>query len=164
MFDTNLKRIQIGKRKGVITTVVIPANVPICEFKGQVITFDKLHSLEKPDDALQVGPDIYIGPSGNITDHIRHSCNPNCMIHVAGNRSILYSIHAIRENSEITFDYSSSSTEGPDTWLMKCTCGAFNCRKEISGFYHLNENIQSEYKKSGIAALYIREPIFSRKF
>lgn len=164
MYDSYLKRVQIGKRKGVITTITIPPNVPICEFKGNIVHYENLKDLESPNDALQVGPDIYLGPSGNVTDYIRHSCNPNCMVDVVGNRSILYAMHLVRANSEITFDYSSSSTEGPDTWSMNCTCGSFNCRKVISGFYELNESVQKEYKKKGIAALFIREPIFSKRF
>lgn len=164
MYETYLKQVPIGKRKGVISTITIPAGVPVCEFKGNKIYYNELSSLDNPDNALQVGPDIYLCPSGNITDHIRHSCNPSCIIDVVANRSILYSLHVIRANSEITFDYSSSSTENPDTWLMNCTCGSFNCRKTISGFYHLDSKIQEEYKKKGIAALFIRVPIFSKRF
>jgi len=164
MFDNYLKRVPIGNRKGIITTTTIPANVPICEIKGNTITFDKLESLkENQNDALQIGPSVYLAPSGSITDHIRHSCNPNCMLHVAGSRSILYSRYVITANSEITFDYSSTSTEDPDTWEMKCTCKSFNCRKTISGFQHLDKKIQEEYKQKGIAALFIRAPIFLKK-
>ena len=163
MFDGYLKRVVIGKRKGVITTTTIPANTPICEIKGNVLTFDKLGTLDSPDDALQIGSNTYLTPSGNVTDHIRHSCNPNCMVHAAGNRSILYSIYVITANTEITFDYSSTSSENPDTWEMKCNCKSFNCRKTISGFQHLDSKIQEEYKQKGIAALFIRVPIFSKK-
>ena len=163
MLDNYLKRIEIGKRKGVISTIIIQPNTPICEFRGNVITFDNLSSLEEPNDALQIGPNIYLSPAGNLTDHIRHSCNPNCMVHTVGNRAILYSLYLIMPNSEITFDYSSSSTEDPNTWQMHCTCGSFNCRKSISGFHHLDEPLQNEYKQKGIAALFIREKIFLRK-
>lgn len=163
MYLTYLKRIPIGKRKGVITTTAIPANVPVCEIKGDVLTVDKLSAIDKPEDALQIGPDVYLGPTGQITDHIRHSCNPNCMIHTVGNRTILYSMYVIKANSEVTFDYSTSSTEGLDSWQMECNCGSFNCRKTISGFYHLEDKLQEEYKIKGIAALFIREPIFLRK-
>lgn len=164
LLEAYLKRVQIGKRKGVIITGDISDNVPICEFRGKVVTFDQLSTLEKPEDALQVGPNIYIGPSGSVIDHIRHSCNPNCMIHVVGSRAILYSLYVIRKDSEITYDYSSSSTETPATWEMKCTCGDFNCRKNISGFQTLDEKIQSEYNKKGISALFIRVPMFHKRF
>jgi len=163
MFDIYLKRVQIGDRKGVVTTVTIPSNVPICEIKGDIITFDSLSKLENPNDALQIGPDIYIAPSGSITDYIRHSCNPNCMLHVVGNRAIIYSMYVIKADSEITYDYSSTSTESLNTWEMKCTCKSFNCRKNISGFQYLDPQIQLEYKRKGIAALFIREPIFLKK-
>ena len=29
---------------------------------------------------------------------------------------------------------------------MECKCGSFNCRKVISGFAHLSEELQKEYK------------------
>lgn len=147
----------------VITTVTIPENTVICEFKGNILTFNELNSIENSEVALQIGPNTYISPSGMITDYIRHSCNPNCLVHAVGNRAFLYSIYVIFPNSEITFDYSTTSSEFADTWEMNCNCGSYNCRKKISGFYSLEEKLQKEYKEKLIAALYIRKPIFLRK-
>jgi hypothetical protein len=163
MLDAYLKRVTIDNRKGVITTGEIGANIPICEFQGKIITFKELPSLEKPEDALQIGPNIYISPSNYIANYIRHSCTPNCIIHVVGIRAIVYSMYVIRKDSEITFDYSASSTETPDTWDMLCNCGSSNCRKNISGFYNLDKNKQDEYNKKGISALFINSPIFQKK-
>lgn len=164
MYIDFLKRVPIGKRKGVITTTTILADSPVCEIKGNLVYFDKLNELEKPENALQIGPDTYLSPSGEVTDYIWHSCNPNCIAYTLGKRCILYSLHLITPGTEITFDYSTTSSEDTSTWLMKCKCGSFNCRKEISGFPTLDPNLQEKYKKHKMAALFLRENIFQRKF
>lgn len=153
-----LKRIKINNRKAVITTENIQANTPICEFFGEHYSFDELSKLQNADDALQIGPNLYLGYSGNITDKIRHSCNANCRIVTAGSRAILYSLYFIKANSEITYDYSLTSSEAPDTWNMVCNCKSINCRKNISGFYNMDKEDQKA--KISLAALYIRRPNF----
>lgn len=163
MLDNYLKSVNIGKRKGVITTVKISKRTPICEFLGKIYTDKEISSLRKPDDVLQVGPNIYLGESGGLTDDIRHSCSPNCMIHVSGSRAILYSLYLIQPGTELTYDYSATSTDTLETWNMVCNCGSFLCRKNISGFYNLPEELQEKYKKEGIAAIFITSPIFARK-
>lgn len=165
MFTQYLKIALFKNRKGVITTVNIPANVPICEFYGQNYTDQELQNLKNIniDDVLQVGPNVYLAPSGNIDDYIAHSCNPNCIVKANGFRAILYSLYAIQADNEITFDYSTTSTDDLNSWSMKCNCGSINCRKVISGFHLLSNNLQEEYKKKGIAALFIREPIFGKR-
>jgi len=163
MLENYLKRVNIGKRKGVVTTVKVSKRVPICEFLGKIYTDRDLNALNKPNNVLQIGPNTYLGESGRLTDDIRHSCSPNCMIHVSGARAILYSLHLIQPGSELTYDYSATSTDTLDTWNMICNCGSFSCRKNISGFYNLPEELQEKYKKEGIAALFITSPIFARK-
>jgi len=164
MFE-HLKLAQLKKRQGVITTVDIRPNTPICEFTGNLYTTDTLCELSAEDQNIstQIGPNVYLSPSGTITDQINHSCNPNCMVHAVGRRAILYSLYFIRANTEITFDYSTTSNEDHSTWKMECNCGSFNCRKEISGFQLLDPKLQEEYKQKGVAALFIRIPIFNRK-
>ena len=166
MYNQYLKVVSLKDRHVVITEIDIPAKVPICEFTGAVYTDEQINSWKNQKDinnVLQVGPNLYIGPSGGIDDHIGHSCNPNCYIHATGKRAILYSLHLIKVGTEITFDYSSTSTDGPESWKMECKCGSFNCRKIISGFGHLSTELQKEYKDKRVAALFIREPIFLRK-
>lgn len=160
MYDKYIKYIP---KKGVFTQTDIPANIPICEFKGSVYTDYQLLNQPNKNDFLQIGPNTYLSPSGNVDDHIRHSCNPNCVIKPAGCRAILYSLHFIKADSEITFDYSTTSTDTLDSWSMKCNCGSYNCRKIISGFHLLNPELQKDYNNKKITALFIRNPIFNRK-
>jgi len=166
MYDQYLKVVTIKNKKTVITTAPIPSNIPICEFGGELYTDKELAALGDKiniNNVLQIGPNLYIGPSGRADDYIRHSCNPNCFVHASGRRAVLYSLYVIPTGGELTFDYSSTATDDVNTWKMDCTCGDINCRKVISGFQYLNSNLQNEYKKKGIAALFISEPIFMRK-
>lgn len=142
---------------GVFTSVEIPADVPIIEITGDIYSEDKLPDPNHPG-VLQVGPNTFLGPSGTIDDHIGHSCNPNCLMHVVGNRAILYSIYVIPKGYELTFDYSTTSTDSIDKWKIDCICGSNNCRKVISGFHYLDKNLQEEYKKKGMVPLFLSEP------
>jgi hypothetical protein len=144
--------------QGIFTKTTIPAGVPITEFKGQIYPTTKL-----PVDSsmfLQIGPASFLGPIGTVNgvDYINHSCDPNCTIHVIGNRAILYSLYVIPANSELNFDYSTTSTDSLDTWKMDCLCGSPKCRRVISGFQYLNPALQEDYKKRGMVPLFISEP------
>lgn len=151
-----------GIGKGIFTTVEIPANVPILEITGNLYTEANTPDPSEPA-LLQVGPDLFIGPSGDVDDYVNHSCNPNCMMHIVGNRAILYSLYVIPAGAELTFDYSTSSTDSLEKWSMNCLCGSSNCRKVISGFHLLNESIQQDLKNKGMVPLFITHPIFMRK-
>lgn len=146
---------------GVFTKIQIPANVPIVEFTGSIIPKNKLNL--DPSRFLQVGTDRFIGPSGAIDDYINHSCSPNCSVHIVGNRAILYSVYVIQKNKELTFDYSTSSTDTLDSWQMKCNCGSFNCRKIISGYQYLSDSIKKEYIEKGMVPVFITNPQFYNK-
>lgn len=162
MYNQYLKVQPTKTGSGVFTTVDIPANVPIIEITGQIYIYEQ---LPDPNDQVvtQVGPNIYIGRSGTIDDHIAHSCNPNSLLHCVGNRAIIYSMYVIKAGNEITFDYSTSSNESLDSWKMHCKCGDPNCRKVISGFQYLEAKLQEEYKEKGVAALFLTHPIFMKR-
>jgi hypothetical protein len=159
MFVQHLKLQPNKNSKGVFTNIKIPANSIILEFGGDLHDISKLAG----PDVLQVGSNFYLSPSGNIGDKIRHSCNPNSYLHIVGQRAFLYSIYVIEPDTEITFDYSTNSTDTLDTWQMQCTCGSFNCRKVISGFHYLNETQQEEYKNKGLVPLFMTTNIFMKK-
>ena len=162
MYKNYLKTLNKNGKTGVFISIDIPANSPIIEFTGDFFT--KLELKHDMLEVLQVGENYYMGPSGDLDDYIAHSCNPNCYIKVLGNRAILYSLYVIKAGSEITFDYSTSSTDDPKTgWSMKCNCGDPNCRKIISGFSSLTPELQQEYKDKKIAASFLVEPVLIRK-
>lgn len=148
---------------GVFTSVKILKDMPILEFTGDIIPKDKLNI--DPSQYIQIGLDNYIGPSGAIDDKINHSCNPNCYVHTVGNRAILYSLYVINPDNELTFDYSTTSTDTLADWKMKCDCGSYNCRKIISGYQYLDDSLKKEYESKGMVPLFITNPsFFTRKW
>jgi SET domain len=147
---------------GTFSTVKIPAGSPIIEMAGPVI-LDRDITATDYSMYLQVGPNTFIGLSGGVDDYINHSCDPNCYVHVVGNRAILYSLYVIPEGAELTFDYSTTSTDTMATWKMECKCGSNKCRKVISGFQYLDPVLQETYKKKNIVPLYILQPTTIQK-
>lgn len=151
--------------QGIFSTVKIPANVPIIEFQGDICTEKKLPT----DNAayLQIGPDKFLTPTGSLVgvDFINHSCDPNCLVRAVGNRAILYSMYVILPGNQLTFDYSTTSTDTMDSWKMNCVCGSPKCRQVISGHQYLSPELQDEYKKRGLLPLFITNPnLFSKKW
>jgi hypothetical protein len=161
LFKPYLKVSTSKTGKGVFTSVKIPAKTPVLEVTGDLFTA-KTADHNHPA-LLQVGSDTYIGPSGSVDDYVNHSCNPNCLLHIVGNRAILFALYDIPEGAEITFDYSTSSTDTLDTWKMECQCGDVNCRKVISGLQYLPVEQIEEYKKRGMIPLFLSHPTFMRK-
>lgn len=143
---------------GLFSKCQIPANVPVMEFTGTILTKKDL----PVDNAnyVQVGPQTYLDPVGTILLYINHSCNPNCMVHVVGNRAVIYTLYVIPAGAELTYDYSTTSTDTHDEWKMECKCGATNCRGTISGFQYLDSIKQQEYKDRDIIPLFLKNPIF----
>ncbi len=163
MFDQYLETRQSKTGLGMFTKTQIPANVPIKEFVGNIYTTDELPT--NSDVYLQIGPNYFIGPVGTVrgVDYINHNCDPNCYIHVLGGRAILYSMYVIPAESELTFDYSTTSTDTYDSWKMNCECGFNKCRKLISGYQYLPQDIKDKYNQKGIIPLYISHPNMIRK-
>lgn len=133
---------------GVFAKAPIPAGTVIFEFTGTVLTRSQFPTNLKPEDDhyLQVGKDSYLGPSGDLDDFINHSCSPNCGVRVVGNRALLFTLYDIRLGSELTFDYSTTSTETQENWSLTCNCGSYSCRKIVSGFQYLTPEQQAQYK------------------
>jgi SET domain len=157
MYNQYLDVRQTNTGNGVFTRITIPAGEPIIEFGGAINAEDKLPNPNDPA-LLQIGPNAFLGPSGTAGDQIRHSCNPNCKVRVIGNRAILYSLYVISVNNELTFDYSTTSTDTLDKWKLECKCGHNQCRQVISGHQYLDATIKAEYTKKSIFPLYIIHP------
>lgn len=158
MYNQYLKVAPCNTGNGIFTTVHIPAKVPIIEFRGEVCTAKQL-----PQDSsiyLQIGPDTFLSPTGTINgvDFINHSCDPNCNMMVVGKRAILFSLYEILPNTQLTFDYSTTSTDSLDDWKMTCLCGSPKCRKTISGHQYLSKEQQQEYKAKGLFPIFITNP------
>lgn len=162
MYKQYLKAAASKTGQGVFTTTRIPAKVPVVEVTGNIYAEKDLPDPNHPA-LLQVNHDSFIGPSGDVDDYINHSCNPNCRLHIVGNRVLLYSLYDIPIGSEITFDYSTSSTDTLDKWKMDCQCGDYNCRKIISGIQYVDPSIIEDYKQRGILPLFQYHPVLRKK-
>lgn len=144
--------------KGTFSTVQIPANTLIIELAGPVTVDRDIPAADLPN-YLQVGPNTFMGPSGAGTpEYLNHSCDPNCRVSIVGNRAFLYSLYNIPANSELTFDYSTTSTDSLDSWQMKCKCGSNKCRKVISGASYLPGDLFDTYRIKNMLPLYITSP------
>ena len=143
--------------KGVFTKIDIPKKIPIMNISGKLYTED---SIPDPNYVLQITNKWFIGLSGDVEDYVNHSCNPNCYMKVVGKRAILYSLYEIKAGTELTFDYSTTSTDNLDQWQMSCNCGYVNCRKIISGFQYLDDNLKKQYIEKDIIPQFIINPIF----
>jgi SET domain-containing protein len=150
VFHLNLNKTE----QGIFTKVNLDKGTVIFEMKGDVISRSQMTS-EKYNDYLQIGKDSFLSKSGDVDDYINHSCNPNCGLHVVGNRAQLYSLYEIKAGSEITYDFSTTSTATYDEWKMNCQCGFINCRKIISGFQYLDIKTKELYRSLKVVPLYV---------
>lgn len=148
------------KDKGVFAKGNIQPNSIVLEFKGDIFTKNTLPlDLIKNNFYVQIGSDKYIGGSGWVDDFVNHSCNPNCKVFIVGNRAFLISLYLIKAGAEITFDYSTTSTDTKDNWLMKCKCGDYNCRKVISGYQYLDTATQKRYEDLDAVPKYVKDSV-----
>lgn len=126
----------------------------IFEFKGNFFTFDQLPTPynEVDDHYVQIGEDLYMGPSGGQDDFFNHSCNPNSGLKINNKKVFLVAIKDIKKDEEIVWDYSTTMDE--DEFEMNCNCESKNCRKIIRDFKHLPEELKQKYASLGIVPEY----------
>jgi hypothetical protein len=104
---------------------------------------------------LQIGPSLYLDLEGHPSYFSNHSCSPNCGIRIATNKAFLISLRPIEAGQELTYDYSTTSTEDLDTWSMPCNCSLFNCRKLITGWHSVPKKVQERYLAQDIVPYYL---------
>jgi hypothetical protein len=124
----------------------------IFEFHGNFYTHEE---LPKPyyDYYVQIGEDLFMGPSGDMDDIFNHSCNPNSWLQINSKKVFLIAMEDIKKGDEIVWDYSTTMYE--DDWEMNCNCGSENCRGIIREFKYLPTNIQKKYLDLGIVPVYV---------
>lgn len=141
---------------GVFAVEAIAAGEPILEFTGHVThatvtDFTTYH--------LQIGEELYIGPSGDLDDLVNHSCEPNAgyIPESAPEHPLLIAKREIAPGEEITMDYGAVIDE-PDFAGFPCSCGVSNCRGMVLSFREL-----SDVKKQSLrdwVMPYLREKYF----
>ncbi len=140
--------------KGVFARTKIVKDEKIMEFRGETMKKIELPSpyTEVKDLYVQIGKDLYMGPSGGADDFVNHSCDPNVALTIDGNQVVLAAIKDIREGEEITWDYSTTMDE--DEWEKDCMCDSRTCRRRIRDFKHLPESVRGTYCAIGIVPEY----------
>ena len=149
-----------SKGKGLFTKINVPKGKVIIEFQGSIVDRSSLtfpyENIPKVQNLKQIAKDQYLSISGDMDDYINHSCNPNCSFMIRGARAFLEALYDIAPDTELTFDYSITSTDTLDEWKMNCSCGTYGCRKIISGYSYLSDSKKSEYEKLNIVPKYVK--------
>ena len=138
--------------RGVFTEEPIPAGAKITSFTGPFLHYAETSPATY---ALQIGPDLYIGASGNVDDFVNHSCDPNAGLTIDGTTVELHAIRDIAAGEEIFFDYSTTLDE--DDFTMSCLCGAPSCRRVIRDGKYLPRETWVRYLRLGIIPEYVRK-------
>ena len=151
----NLILRQSKKGKAVFANKNFKKGEKLIGFKGKLFTYSQLPApYSKADDHyVQIGKNLYMGPSGKLDDFINHSCNPNSGLKIQSKIVNLVAIKSIKKGEEVTWDYSITMDE--DDWEMVCKCGSKNCRKRVKDFKYLPKRIQKKYIKLGVVTKYI---------
>jgi hypothetical protein len=128
----------------------------LLEFTGRRLPADQVPSLmHGPSDRfVQVTPDHYMGPSGQLDDLVNHSCAPNAGLRFSGAGVFLVAIRAIAAGEEIAWDYSTTLRESD--WHMLCQCKAADCRRVIGNFETLDAERQEWFRARNLVAPYLR--------
>lgn len=105
------------------------------------------------DHYVQIGENVFMGPSGDIDDYFNHSCDPNAALIIKENDVKLIALRAIDVGEEIVWDYSVTMLD--DDWCIPCACGSDHCRGNIREFKYLPADIQSKYITLGIVPEYV---------
>jgi uncharacterized protein len=135
---------------GVFAEEAIAGGTVICAIEGNRISFaDTLRLKEKESYALQIDTDFYIlcEPPFVFTNH---SCQPNTGIN---HQLQLIALRDIPAGEELLWDYSTSMLERH--WTMNCQCKSVHCRKIITDFDLLNEEVQEKYIQQQIVLPFI---------
>lgn len=125
----------------------------IIEFTGELRYREDLPKPYEIDQWVQVGPNIFMGPSGTFDDSINHSCDPSCALIVKDGKAVLKAIRPINAMMEITFDYSLTMMGDP--WIMECGCGAAKCRGTIAEYATLPSDVRQRYEWLKIVPDYV---------
>ncbi|HET6451462.1 MAG TPA: SET domain-containing protein [Spirochaetia bacterium] len=138
--------------KAVYAAERIPAGTLIAPFTGPFLRYAETNA---DTYALQIGPDLYIGESGDVDDLFNHSCDPNAWVKIQGRTVELRALRDILPGEQICFDYSTIMDE--DDFTMKCACGSPHCRGTIRDGRLLPDEVWNRYVALGILPDYVKE-------
>ncbi len=128
------------------------------DYYGRVYSYSELrrhgYGLEH---TLQVGIDAFKLPTGSIDDFTNHSCDPNTGVRLTAAGTRVVALRDIAVHEELTYDYSTYLNNPYE--LMRCSCGAPNCRRVVGNFSTLPEPLRRSYQALGVVGEFVLEPL-----
>ncbi|MCP3728929.1 SET domain-containing protein-lysine N-methyltransferase [Sphingomonas sp. MG17] len=142
--------------KAVYATVRFAEGAELMRFTGRRFRTNEIPSLMRGSDDrfVQVTPDHYMGPSGQLDDLVNHSCDPNAGLRFTEDGVILVAIRDIASGDEISWDYSTTLAQS--NWHMICQCRSDACRRVIGNFDTLEADRQEFFRARNLVAPYLR--------
>lgn len=135
---------------GLFVTKNLAADTILCTVTGPLLTFQETLALnERESHCLQIDSDQYILCDPPFL-YSNHSCEPNCALNA---QLQLFALRDIAHDEELFWDYSTSMLERH--WTMMCSCGSLRCRKLITDFDLLPEDLQTTYLRQGMVLPFI---------
>jgi hypothetical protein len=127
---------------GVFATREFREGDHVLTFRGP---WQRKDELDDFTHTLEIGPGLFLGPSGQVDDYVNHSCEPNCRVDLTGDAPALRALRPIAAGEEVTYDYSTLMVEDPTTF--RCACGAPQCRGVIGPYRTLPRELQRRYER-----------------
>jgi len=142
--------------KAVYATCRFAEGAELMRFTGRRFHVDDIPSLMRGSDDrfVQVTPDHYMGPSGQLDDLVNHSCDPNAGLRFTEDGVILVAIRDIASGDEVTWDYSTTLAQS--NWHMICQCRSESCRRVIGNFETLDPERREYFRARNLVAPYLR--------
>jgi SET domain-containing protein len=119
--------------KGCFATARFPKGHKIAEYVGEKISRREIARRLKGKRRIHIcGLDSYWAidgsKSGNGTQYINHSCEPNCYVKIVRGHILFFALRDIESGEEILLDYEESYHSNK----KQCSCGAPSCRGRIN--------------------------------
>lgn len=127
--------------KGVYAVQRIRKGSAIIEYTGERVGEDEANERYQGNPStylFMVDDDIYIDglSGGNEARFINHSCDPNCVAYLEGDRVVIHALKNIQPGIELTYDYQlTKEAVEPDATSTDytCRCGAPVCKGTMMG-------------------------------
>lgn len=157
LVDLELREVGDGDSRGLFVTQTVPQGRTVLEFGGALLDRGAMLALSDRHHYLQIGPQVFLGPSGDLDDYVNHSCGPSTRVAIDP-RSPAARLVAHRDldaGEEVTFDYSTVQLGDRDSAISPCRCGTVACRDVVQDFSLMLPTEQERLVRTGLCAWYL---------
>lgn len=127
---------------GLFATRALKKGDFIVALKGKEVrgAEEKEEGEESIPNIIGIGKDLWLdSPLGN---YLNHSCDPS--VGIKGTRT-LYALRSLKQDDEITIDYSTTEIDMKWALHTPCKCGAKGCRSTIRSIQYLPKRVYAKY-------------------